>query len=166
MLPERVAGDFRDDYLAVQEDRGGARSVARADLEASLRAQVVLRQAHSGHVVQRVALGFVDRYRAERIRSDLLGRLGDGLKRGGQVGIARDSLEHAPVTRSQQFAALALGDVDDAAANETPARGGQADQADLAGNVAPECVAVQPFEAWRVAGERTIEVAAGNAERR
>ncbi len=164
VLPERVTRDFRDDDLAVQEDRGGARAVARADLETPLGAQVVLRQAHAGNVVQRVGLGFVDRYRAQRIRGDLLGRLRDGLERGGQVGVARNSFEHAPVARRQQFAALALGDVDDAAANETSARGGQAHQADFAGNVVPECVAVQPFEAGRVAGERAIDVAAGHAE--
>ena len=166
VLPERVARDFRDDYLAVQEDRGGARTVARTDLEAPLRVQVVLRQAHAGHVVQRVGLGFVDRYRAERVRGDLLGRFRDGFERGGQVGIARDSFEDAPIARRQQFAALAFGDVDDAAANETPARGRQADEADFAGNVVPECVAVQPFETRRVAGERTIDVATGDAERR
>ncbi len=166
VLPERVASDLGDDHLAVQEDRGGARAVARADLDAPLGIEVVLRQAHARHVLQRVGFRVVDRHRAERIRRYFLGRLREGLERRGQVHVARDALEHAPVTRGQQFAALALGDVGDAAADQAPARGGQADQADLAGDVVPECVAVQPLEPGCVAGERTIEVPACDAERR
>jgi hypothetical protein len=165
VLPQRVAGDLGHDDLTVQEDRGGARTVARADRDAALGSQVARRQPHAGHVLQLVGFGVVDGHGADRIRRDFFGRLGQGLERRVQVGIAGDALEHATIARRQHLGALALGDVGDAAADQPPAGGGQPHQADFAGYVVPERVAVRPLEARGFAGQRAVHVAAHHAER-
>ena len=167
VLPQRVARDLGDDDLALQVDRRGAGAVARPDFElGASRERSSAGRRGPAHVLQHVGFRVVDRDRAQRVGRDALGRLGDRFERCGQVDVAGDALEHAPLAGGQQLAALALGDVGDAAADQAAAGGGQPDQAHFAGNVVAERIAMHPFEDRRFAGQRAVEVPAHDAERR
>ena len=120
----------------------------------------------AGDTSQHIRCGVVQADGAQRIGSDPLRGLGDRLQRFRKVRVAGYPLEHAPLAGGEELAALALGDVGDAAANQPSSRGRQANQPDLAGDVVTERVAMQPFEAGRLARECAVEVAAGDAGRR
>ena len=166
ILPERVARDLRDHHLPLQEDRGRAGSVARGDPDLADRLEELARQPLTGDVTQVACRLVIGRDGAERVGCDALGGLGDRLERRREVRVARHPLEDPPLADRQQFAALALGDVGDAAANQPAAGRRQPDHADFAGDVVAVRVAVQPLEARRLARECAIDVAARDAERR
>ncbi len=166
VFPQRVARDLRDDDLSLQEDRRGTGAVARSDFHLLDGLPEVVRQALSGGVAQRIGGRIEQADGAERIRRDSLGRLRDGLQCLREPDVAGDSFEYPALADGEQLAALALGDVGDTAADQSTPGGGQAYQADLAGNVVTLRIPVHPLEAGRFPLEGAIEVAAGDAERR
>ncbi len=83
-----------------------------------------------------------------------------------EVDIPGDALKHAPLADREQLAALALGDVGDAAADQPAPGRRQPDQPDLARDVVAVRVAVQPLEAGRLARQRPVDVAPRDTERR
>ena len=129
--------------LALQVHGRGAGAVARTDLDAALGARSSSAAAAARPRAAARCLGVVERHGAQRVGRDPLGGLGDRLERVGQVHVAGDALEHASLADREELGALALGDVGDAAADQAPAGRGQAHQADFAGDVVTERVAVQ-----------------------
>ena len=77
-----------------------------------------------------------------------------------QLGRAGDPLEHAPLADGKQLAALALGDVRDAAADQPSARGRQPYEPHLAGHVVILRITVDPLEAGSIACERALDMSA------
>ena len=165
MFPQRVTRDLCDDDLALQEDSRGTGTIARPDLDPVERLDERVRQAPARRMAQRIRFGEVEGHRTERVRGHAFRGLGDGLEGVREVHVAGDALEDAPLAGREGLRALALGDVGDAAADQAATRRGQADEADLAGDVVIERVAMQPLEARRLAGQRPLDVLVRHAER-
>ena len=94
---------------------------------------------------------------ADAIGRHALDHIGNGFERDLQIDIRGQTLEYTTFARSQQFDALAFGDVRDTCAQQPPARL-QARPTYLARNLVARRVAEDPLEHGCLAIERALQV--------
>ena len=102
--------------------------------------------------------------RAKGARHDPLDHLANGFEHGGERRIRGDLLEYPALSRRNGLAALALGDIGDAGANQSAIGARKADEAHLAGHVVAVRVAMHPFEHRRTARQRTVDISSRHTE--
>ena len=165
VFPARIGADVGHHHGLGKVCRRGAGAEPGADRNAVHGRDEGARQARSGTDGEHEPVGLEQAHGAEAVQHHPLEHLGDRVEHRRQRRIRGDLLEDPPFARGDGLGALALGDVDDARADQAPVRARQAHEAHLAGQSLALGIAVQPFEHRRLPGERGVDVAARHAER-
>ncbi len=134
--------------------------MAKADLGPGERGAQRLGKLRRHEVAERLPLLGEHGHRGQSAGAGRLDEAGDGGEHLRQRRVARHLLEHLALCARQALAALALGDVGDAAAYQATIAARQLRQAHLADDLVPGAVDVRPLVHRHLALERLLHVAA------
>ncbi len=138
----------------------GTGAVADVDARALERHAQGFRKPWRDHVGEGLAILEQHAHRTDRSRGRRLDEPGDGGKHLGERGVARHLLEHLVLGGGHALAALAFGDVGDAAAHQVAIAARQVHQAHFADDLAARGITVRPLEHGCVALERLLNIGA------